>query len=297
MEAGGGSCVEAEQPAASFGSGAGGAWPWPGWARSHFVGQLGGPRRTPTWPQPRWQDLRGIAGKFVGPGGARVCPGEPPEHSQESVSARVPPSPPSARCPRLWPPAFPPPLPAAAAESRRDGSPRSPPSAPHPLPAPPTPLPAVFSLFFFFFHSLKLEKTKMKRKKYCLFFLQVNPLIIFTFIYSCCFIKKIATFFFKKPFFVLFFCLSVCVCVCVSLFTVSAFCTVTVNPRVPTAREVGTPPRGHCRGVTQHRLLESLGTGVTLIPYGPAGDEQIPHRSRGNGADPHGSRGNGAGCG
>lgn len=67
-----------------------------------------------------------------------------------------------------------------------------------------------------------------------------------------------------------------CVCVCVSLFTVSAFCTVTVNPRVPTAREVGTPPRGHCRGVTQHRLLESLGTGVTLIPYGPAGDERIP---------------------
>lgn len=164
MEAGGGSCVEAEQPAASFGSGAGGAWPWPGWARSHFVGQLGGPRRTPTWPQPRWQDLRGIAGKFVGPGGARVCPGEPPEHSQESVSARVPPSPPSARCPRLWPPAFPPPLPAAAAESRRDGSPRSPPSAPHPLPAPPTPLPAVFSLFFFF-SQFKAGENKNEKKK------------------------------------------------------------------------------------------------------------------------------------
>lgn len=61
-----------------------------------------------------------------------------------------------------------------------------------------------------------------------------------------------------------------------------AFCAVTVNPRVPRAREAGTPPpRGHCGGVTQQRLLHSLGTGVTLNPYGLVGHEQIPTDPRG----------------
>lgn len=99
----------------------------------------------------------------------------------------------------------------------RMGAPAALRQPPHPLPVPPTQLPAAS---FLFVHSLKLKKTKIKRKKYYLLFLQVNPLIIFTFIYSCCFIKKLPLYFFKKPllsFFFFFF-----VSMCVSLFTVSA---------------------------------------------------------------------------
>jgi len=126
--------------------------------------------------------------------------------------------------------------------------------------------------------------------------LQVNPLIVFTFIYSCCFIKKIATFFFKKPFFVLFFFfVCVCVCVCLCLLCLFAFCTVTVNPGVPRAGEAGTPPpRGHCGGVARHRLLPSLGTLLSPTePWGASGSPRIPGEWSGSPRIP----GNGAGRG
>lgn len=55
---------------------------------------------------------------------------------------------------------------------------------------PPPPPPASI------FHSFKAGENKNENKNNAIcFLLQVNPLIIFTFIYSCCFIKKIATFF------------------------------------------------------------------------------------------------------
>lgn len=112
------------------------------------------------------------------------------------------------------------------------------PSTSPPPPVPPTQLPA--ASFPFFFHSLKLKKTEIKRKKYYLFFLRVNPLIIFTFIYSCCFIKKLPLNFLKKPLlsFFFFFFLSLRV----SLFTVSLFFALSpLIPGSPGLGEMGTP--------------------------------------------------------
>lgn len=82
-----------------------------------------------------------------------------------------------------------------------------------------------------------------------MFFLQVNPLIIFTFIYSCCFIKKLPLYFFLRNLFCPFlFYFIFFVSACVSLFTVSVFCTVTIDPRVSRAGEVGIPLETLWRG-------------------------------------------------
>lgn len=185
----------------------------PGEDRSDFRGRLGS----------LTEPLHGCSPTDVTQGGSGQIsgvhghPGEPLEHSQESMS------PPGHECVSMGTPVReccpPHSIPCVSPPQHHHPKRMGAPAAVHqpPPPVPPTQLPA--ASFPFFFHSLKLKKTKIKRKKYYLFFLRVNPLIIFTFIYSCCFIKKLPLYFFKKPLLSFFFFLSLRV----SLFTVSVY--------------------------------------------------------------------------